>query len=242
MRVPHIRAAVLGLALTLLLAACGAAAPSSAATSGTDTTPGVTAAPGESASPLETATPGGSEAPTATETPAPTDSPVATDEPTPTEVPSGPVETVVPDPTPGTADACSGSDKNREFFDVVARSVKWPVLCGVLPKGWFVKTGHYWTAGGGRMYVEYDGPGTSRLGLYEGGYCATEGGCDVSGPDASALGGAPLGPLAGTLYQTADGYAIVVASGENPSWFMTTIGLDQATTLALAAKVAEVGG
>ncbi len=75
--------------------------------------------------------------------------------------------------------------------------------------------------------------------LSEGAWCATEDGCVPAG---STLGGAPLGPLAGTLYQTADGFAIHVAPGENPSWLMTTTGLDQATTLGLAAKLAEVGG
>jgi hypothetical protein len=236
---PPLRAAVLGLALTLLFAACGAVAPSSGATAGSDSTPGVTPAPGDTASPLETAPPAGSEAPTSTGTPTSSDSPAVTDEPTPTEVPSDPPETVVPDQTPGTADACSGTADNRLFFARFARAVDWTVLCGVLPRGWFVSQGSYRLANGGKLLMAYKGPGGSTLALSEGAWCAMENGCVPSG---STLGGAPLGPLAGTLYQTGDGFAIHVAPGENPSWLMTTTGLDQATTLALAAKLAEVGG
>jgi len=104
-------------------------------------------------------------------------------------------------------------------------------MCAVLPKGWFVSAGKYGTGGGGWMYIEYDGPGASTLGLYEGTYCATKGGCDVAG---SSLGAATLGPLEGELYPTADGYAVVVGAGESPSWYLATTGLDQATTVRLA--------
>ena len=55
------------------------------------------------------------------------------------------------------------------------------------------------------------------------------------------LGAVPLGPLDGTLYETGDGFAIIAAPGDNPSWLMATKGLDQATTEDLAAALAEVG-
>lgn len=234
-----LRAAACGLALTLLLAACGSAAPSSGATTGSDPTPGTTLDPGDSASPLDTAPPSASEAPSASGTPTVTDPPAATDEPTPTEIPSGPPETVEPTPVPGTADACTGTDKNRAFYEELAAKVEWTVLCGVLPKGWFVSQGYYRLANGGKLVMSYKGPGGSTLALSEGAWCATDDGCVPAG---STLGGAALGPLAGTLYETADGFAIHVAPGENPSWLLITTGLDQATTLALAAKLAEVGG
>ncbi len=234
-----LRAAACGLALTLLFAACGPAAPSSGATAGSDPTPRATPAPGESASPLDTAPPSASEPSASGETPTSTDPPAATDEPTPTEIPSDPPETVEPTPVPGTADACTGTDKNRTFYEELAAKVEWTVLCGVLPKGWFVSQGYYRLANGGKLVMSYKGPGGSTLALSEGAWCATDDGCVPAG---STLGGATLGPLAGTLYQAADGFAIHVAPGENPSWLMTTTGLDQATTLALAAKLAEVGG
>lgn len=228
-----VRAAALGLVLTLVLAACGSAAPSSGASGGADTPPASTAVPGDTAAPLETPTPGG------TETPGSSDSPAVTDEPSPTVTPSDPLETVVPEPTPGTADVCTGTADNRTFFEEFATKVDWTVLCGVLPKGWFVSQGAYRLANGGKLLMSYKGPGGSTLSLSEGAWCTTDGGCVPSG---STLGGAPMGPLAGTLYQTADGFAIHVAPGENPSWLMTTTGLDQATTLGLAARLAEVGG
>jgi hypothetical protein len=236
---PPFRAAVLGLALTLLVAACGVVAPSSGATAGSDPAPGGTPAPGETAAPGESAPASGSEAPIVTEAPTSSDSPAVTDEPTPTAFPSDPLETVVPDPTPRTADACTGTDDNRTFFEAFAAKVDWTVVCGVLPRGWFVSQGSYRLANGGKLLMSYRGPGGSTLSLSEGAWCGTADGCVPAG---STLGGASLGPLAGTLYQTADGFAIHVAPGENPSWLMTTTGLDQETTIGLAAKLAEVGG
>ena len=50
-----------------------------------------------------------------------------------------------------------------------------------------------------------------------------------------------LGPLDATLYQTADGFGIIAAPAENPSWLMTTKGLDRASAVAFAAALAEVG-
>jgi hypothetical protein len=226
--VPNLRISVLALAAALLYAACGGSAPSSGVTSSTGPNATATAVPAVSgASPDE---------PAATDEPSPTEEPAATDEPSPTDEPAA---TDAPSAPPGGAEACSGSDKNREFFANIAGSVDWPVLCGVLPKGWFVADGRYRLANGGWLRIGYKGPGGATLWIHEGASCVTNGGCDPSGTD---LGGARLGPLEGTLYETADGYAILVAPGENPSWYLTTSGLDQATTEELAAKVAQVGG
>jgi hypothetical protein len=117
--------------------------------------------------------------------------------------------------------------------------VDWPVLCGVLPRAWFVDDGKYRLANGGWMRIGYKGPGGATLWLHQGAACATNGGCDPSGDE---LGAAALGPLGGTLFETGDGFAILVAPGENPSWYLATTGLDQATTVQLAARLAEVGG
>ena len=141
------------------------------------------------------------------------------------------------DPGAGAA-ACSGSPANREFFAGIAKRVEWPVLCGVLPKGWFVSEGSYRLANGGKLLVSYQGPGGATIALSEGAWCTAADGCVPAGSD---LGASAMGPLDGRLYQTADGYAVLAAAGQNPSWLMATHGLDQATAVAHAAALAQVG-
>jgi len=233
---------VVALAVAVLAAACGGATPSSDAT--TVPTPSAQAtqatdAPATGAAPTEAPTEPPSEAPTEPPSEAPTDAPT---EP-PTETPTGePTDEPSAGPTAtapaGGADACTGSDANREFLSSIARAVDWTVLCGVLPRRWFVGEGRYRTANGGWMYITYNGPTGAKLGFYEGSYCATQGGCPALGAD---LGQAALGPFDGTLHEIAGGYAVVVDPGSTPSWLMTTSGLDQPTTLQLAAAAAEVG-
>ncbi len=225
------------IALVTLLAACGGNTPSSGASLSPDASPQATGAP------VASVDPGATTDPEATDEPLPTDEPAATDEPTPTDEP---VESVdpgasdLPSAEPGAgAAACSGNASNREFFEGIARAVDWPVLCGVLPKGWFVSQGSYRLASGGKLVISYKGPGGASIALSEGAYCLSDAaGCTPSG---SAVGEAALGPLGGTLYKTTDGYAIVVAAGENPGWSMTTRGLAQATTVSLGAALAQVG-
>ena len=233
--VPGFRAPaiVLALAVALIAAACGGTAPTS----------DVTTAPTAAVTPTPAATP--SPPTDAPATDAPTEAPTGPVTEPPTEAPSveppGGEPSAAPTATSaaGGAEACSGSDANREFLAKFARAVDWPVLCGVLPKRWFVGSGTYRTANGGWMFITYNGPNGARLGFYEGSYCEAQGDCPVLGTD---LGPAPLGPLAGTLYATDDGYAVVVDPGSVPTWVMTTTGLDEATTLQLAAAAAEVGG
>jgi hypothetical protein len=108
----------------------------------------------------------------------------------------------------------------------------------VLPRGWFVSQGAYRLANGGKLAVSYRGPGGASLALSEGAFCQAADGCV---PHGTALGAASLGSLDGTLYQTSDGFAVIAAPGENPSWLLTTKGLDRSTTTTLAAALAEVG-
>lgn len=139
----------------------------------------------------------------------------------------------------GGAEACSGSDENRSFFAAAADAVAWPVLCAVLPKGWFVSEGSYRQADGGKLLVSYKGPGGATLSISEGSFCATDDGCVPAGRE---VGDAALGSLAGTLVGLDDGgFAIVVDRGLRPSWLMVTQGPDQATTLALGSALVEVG-
>ena len=153
-----------------------------------------------------TAEPVPSDEPVETEEPAPTEEPTASEDPVATEEPARPCEP--PDDAaagePGAADACTGSDDNRTFFEGIARAADWPVLCGVLPAGWFVSEGSYRLANGGKLLISYKGPGGATIALSEGAFCRDDDGCV---PDGSELGGAALGPLDATLYQTADGFA-----------------------------------
>ncbi len=223
------RRMLIALALALTVAACGTAVPSS----GASTSSG---APSPSAAPL-------TEAPDVTAGPMETDEPIET-EPVGTEEPieTEPVETIDPSASPGASDgpaaACSGSDANREFYDGVAAAVDWTVLCAVLPKGWYVSTGSYRLANGGKLVIGYKGPGGSTLQLSEGAFCTDGSGCVPAGTEA---GEALLGPMAGTLIHLADGgFAIVVDRGLNPSWLLETHGLDEAAALAVGAALTVV--
>ncbi len=224
---------ILPILLLAAVTACSSAQPSTIATSGPEAGPG---GPSTAAS----------------DTNAPSDQPVASDEPSPppsaAEGPSGseaPSATVAPDPsdTPlpagGSAQACTGSAANRAFFVSVAGAVGWPVLCAVLPNHWFVNSGSYRLANGGKLLISYKGPGGATLALSEGSFCGAADGCVPSGTDA---GDAALGPLSGTLVELdGGGFAIVVDRGANPSWLLETHGLDKATTTSIGAGLAVVG-
>jgi len=220
----------LSLAVAVGLAACGGgpltgptARPGSPspATAG----PGATAAPtsspsveepspsaGPSAEPGETPTPGATQAPSATGTPS----------------------------SPGaTAAACSGNDENRAFYAGVAEAVAWDVYCPVLPAGWFVDTGSFRLAGGGRLEIDYKGPGGARLEIRQGTYCAGDDDCIPDAPDA---GPAAFGDRPARLLDVGDGRWLVVAEDGSINWEVRSIVLDRATALAYAAAFARVGG
>jgi hypothetical protein len=220
----------------LVAAACGGGSPTEGATGGPD-------------EPSRTATtlPAGSPS-SATVSPDPTGGGQATPEPGDEASPSGaPAPGASEEPSPsadatddvtGGAAACSGSEANREFFEGIAKAVEWPVLCGVLPRGWFVSEGAYRLANGGKVVIGYKGPAGATLTLSEGAFCAAADGCV---PDGENLGAAALGPLDGTLHESPDGFAVIAAAGENPSWLLEAEGLDRLTTESLAAALAEVG-
>jgi hypothetical protein len=238
-----LRAVLLAL-VVVFAAACAGNGPSPRVTATPASVAGSTETPGAPAQPT---TGGGTAQPEATEDPDPTGEPVGTDEPEPTDEPSASEEPVTTDApaesdaalgAPGAADRCTGSDDNRAFFEGIARAADWTVLCGVLPGGWFVSQGSYRLANGGKLLIDYKGPGGATVALSQGAFCSSADGCI---PDGSEVGAAALGPLDATLYQTADGFAIVAAAGENPSWLMTTTGLDRASAVGYAAALAEVG-
>jgi hypothetical protein len=166
------------------------------------------------------------------------------DEPTltPTETASdAPVE---PSPSgsagPGAAAACSGSDKNREFFEAAAAALDWTVYCAVLPSGWFVDTGGYRQAGGGRLEITYRGPGGARLELHEGAFCPDAGSCVPTGTES---GDAALGDQTGTLIATDDGgWAIVVDRDAPISWLAVGTGINENAFRAIADGLTAVAG
>lgn len=189
-------------------------------------TPGTSTAPGASGSPQATSTPRGSAGI------APSDAP--------SDAPSASPSDTTP---PGGAAACTGSDNNRAFYLNFAHSTPWPVFCAVLPKGWYVDSGKSVLAGGGWLKISFKNGGSTRVALSEGSFCTDANGCV---PSVANAGSAPFGTLSGLVYDLsgsgAPDWAIVVDGGQTPSWMLETQGLDQATTLAFAAALAQVGG
>jgi hypothetical protein len=169
----------------------------------------------------------------------------------PAEQPTVSPSTAIESPTPstgaspsasgsGAAAACSGTDKNREFFQTAAAAVKWTVYCAVLPAGWFVDSGSYRGTSGGWVQISYKGPGGARLELHEGAFCTTTDGCVPSGTDA---GTAPFGDLTGTFVTVAAGGSAVVVDRAKPiSWLAVGTGMDEATFRGLAGALSAVSG
>jgi hypothetical protein len=212
------------LLVALLLAFVVACVPASGPTpSPEEPTPGSIAGPTESL---------------ATSEPSPSVGPLPT--PTPTLDPS--VEPTLPTPSESAgsrpAAACSGNDQNREFFEAAAAALQWTVYCAVLPTGWFVVSGEYRQAGGGRLEIAYRGPGGARFELREGGFCADADGCVPSGTE---IGDAAFDGQTGTLIATDDGgWAIVVDRGEAISWHAIGTGVEEDAFRAIAAALAAV--
>lgn len=219
------------LALALLVAACGGTTTTSPPldTGSPATGEPATPAPDDTTAPSSEPTePGATEAPTDEPTEDPTEEP--TEEPT--ESPDGSA-------SPGTgAAACSGTDDNRAFFEQVAEAVAWDVYCAVLPSGWFLESGQWRGASGGRMTIAYKGPGGARFTLSEGAFCADASGCVPPGTES---GSTAFGGFEGTLYATEEaGWALVVDEGAPISWLAVGTGVDEAEFVDLAAALALV--
>lgn len=209
-------------AVALIAAACGSAqvtvAPSTSAAAGS-TADASTSSTSPAASDTESTTPAPSEAPS--------------------EAPSASAEagaSVAIEP----ATDCTGTDENRTFYGSVAAAVAWTVYCPVLPSGWFVETGQYRLAGGGRLAIAYRGPGGARFTLEEGAWCTDGSGCVPSGTD---MGATAFGDREGTLIATETGsFAIVVDASATISWSLVGVGLDEATVRSFGAALIAVGG
>ena len=218
MRARRLRSLVVVTAIAATLAACdGASGPSTAASSSPDQSAAL-----PSASPTESA---------AASLPDPTEEPTEAVEPTPDET--------EPSDEPSSAADCTGTEDNRKFYAGVADSVDWTLYCPVLPAGWFVDSGEWRAASGGRMEIAYRGPGGARLELHEGAFCAPDTSCV---PDGSDIGTAFFGDLEGTLISTnGDGWAVSVAEGEAFSYLAVGSGIGQDAFTAATDAFIVVG-
>lgn len=214
-----------------LVAAVLAAVVASAC--GLGTTSPVTQGPSEGASSPPASASGG---PTPTVSPAPTAVPLGSPSTTPG---SSPGESPLPTPASSgdaAVAACFGSADTKGFFGSFADAVDWPVYCAVLPSGWSVVSGTFHLGNGGTLSIQYRRKADdARLTLDEGSYCTVATGCVPSG---TAAGPVTVGGMDGHLIATdGGGYAAIVASGEQPSWRLTSTGLDQATFTDLAGAL-----
>ena len=237
-RVPTALVAAIAAAILLgAVAACGSSpADAPAGTAGASASGGTVTAlpePGASVGPDATGEP------TASEPAAVTPEPGASDEPAATDGPSEPAAT--PETPPG-ADVCTGSAENRDFFAAAAETMSWDVYCAVLPDGWFVETGAYRLADGGRLDVTYRGPGGEKIEVRQGAYCTSD--ASACAPRDREIGSAAFGDRPGVLVALGgsekDGFAVYVDAGVAPSWAISGSGMDEAAFTAIAAALHRV--
>jgi hypothetical protein len=152
---------------------------------------------------------------------------------------STPVPNVSPSPRPGSAEACSGTAENRDFYGALAASVAWDVYCPVLPVGWFVESGSYRLSSGGQLLITYRGPDGARLVIREGSYCAGPSTCVPAGTDA---GSARFGDRDARLLDVGGGSWLVVVTpaGGDVDWQATGNGMDGAGLNGYTAAFARV--
>ena len=140
---------------------------------------------------------------------------------------------------PGSADACSGTAENRDFYAALAASVAWDVYCATLPQGWFVDSGSYRLSNGGQLSITYKGPNGARLVVREGGYCAGRPDCIPAGTDAGA---ARFGDRDARLLDLGDGSWLVIVrtAGSDIAWQAVGSGMDGTALGAYTAAFARV--
>ena len=199
--------------------AASTAQGSPVASAGASQAASASASPAESVAAAPTATATASPSPTPEPTPSPTDEAGASASPG----------------AEGSVDGCTGTDDNRAFFAKAATNLDWPVYCAVLPARWFVSTGSYSRASGGKLEISYKGPNGARFELHEGAFCAAADGCVPAGEDA---GSALFGDQNATLVHLDDGrIAAVVARGDRPSWLAIGGGLDDAAFQSMTSAL-----
>ena len=121
-----------------------------------------------------------------------------------------------------------------------AAALDWNVYCALLPSGWFVDSGEYRQAGGGRLEIAYRGPGGAHLELHEGAFCADTAGCIPPGTES---GDATFGDLAATLIATDDGgWAATTEPNGGMSWLAIGSGVNEAAFRSITDALAIVDG
>jgi hypothetical protein len=212
---------ILPFLVAVLVAACANSSAPTAPSAAPETATPSTPVPGSEAPDPEPAT----EAPATSEPPV-SEAPSPSLEPEPTDDNGGPV-----------AGQCTGTDENLAFYAQFAQVVDWPVYCPVLPSGWFVGTGQWRQVDGPRLEISYRGPDGAGLLLQEGAYCL---GGDDCVPPGDELGTTAFGDREGTLVATADGWAIVVDPGDQPSWLLTVTGVSETAARRIAGDLVQV--
>ena len=116
----------------------------------------------------------------------------------------------------------------------------WTVYCPVLPDGWFVQSGQYRLADGGRLEIVYQGPDRAQITLDEGAFCTIPGGCVPPGAD---VGPSTFGDRDGTLVALDDGsWAVALDREATLSWLLIVTGLDESAARTIAAQAVVVAG
>ena len=212
------------LGIAVLVGGCGATSTASPSVGASTDASSAPSAPGPSA--------GGSDAASAGPSVVPDGSSSAGSSATPFAAAS-------PSPRPGTADACSGTAENRDFYSALATSVAWDVYCATLPPGWFVESGSYRLSNGGQLSITYKGPDGARLAIREGGYCVGHPDCVPAGTDAGA---ARFGDRDARLLDLGNGswLVVVVPAGADVDWQAVGTGMDGAALGAFTAAFARV--
>lgn len=117
----------------------------------------------------------------------------------------------------------------------------WPVYCAVLPAGWFLESGSYRLADGGRLEVTYRGPGDVRVEIVEGNVCGASD-VDTCAPRDAVIGPGAFGDRGGELGRLANGLVLDVDRGATPSWRATGLGLTEDAFRAICAAFLVVEG
>jgi hypothetical protein len=120
--------------------------------------------------------------------------------------------------------------------------MSWAVYCGVVPAGWFLETGSYRLADGGRLEVTYRGPSDAHLALVEGNVCAGANEIETCAPRDAVIGPAMFGDLEGELGRLSNGLVLDVDRGSTPSWRATGLGLSEDDFRAINTALLHVEG
>jgi hypothetical protein len=119
----------------------------------------------------------------------------------------------------------------------------WAVYCAVLPDGWYLESGNFQLANGGRLEATYRGPGDAHIAVVEGNVCADFGSdVDRCAPRDAVIGSVPMGDQTGELGRLANGLVLDVDRGADPSWRITGLGLTEDAFGAIGAAFLHVSG